>query len=53
MRTVSKISSFWKYAVSRWGTELLESSFCSTLCLLKDAMLIEDGQNPHQPAPFT
>ena len=43
--TVSKISSFWEYSIR--GTELLESYFCSTLCLLKEAMLIEDGQNPH------
>ena len=49
----SKISSFWEYAISRRGTELLESSFCLTLCLLKEAMLIEDGQNPPQPAPIT
>ena len=50
---VSKISSFWEYVVSRQGTELLESSLSSTLCLLKEVMLIEDGQNPHQPVPFT
>ena len=50
---VSKISSFWEYVVSRRGTELLESSFSSALCLLKEVMLIEDGQNLHWPAPFT
>ena len=28
------------------GTELLESSFSSTLCLMKEVMLVEMGKSP-------
>lgn len=44
---VSKISSFWEYAISRQGTKLPESSLSSTLCLLKEAMLMKSpSANP-------
>lgn len=34
------------YAVSRGGTELLESSFSSTLCLMKEVRVVEMGKSP-------